>query len=888
MPQGQVLEFNRVTKRFGDVTAVADLSVRVEPGVVTAFLGPNGAGKTTSLRMLLGQIRPTSGTATIGGSAYSELRQPLRSIGAVLEEASYRPRRTAARQLSIAAKANGIPASRVDEVLRLVGLQDDANTRLGSYSLGMRQRLAVASALLGDPGVLVLDEPANGLDPEGIRWMRLLMRRLADEGRTVLVSSHVLSEIEQVADDVVVLSKGRAVFAGSIDKLADPAGGAVIVDAEHRAQLITALSAAKLNFDVLRSGVTVRDSDAATVGAITAAAGVPLTLLQQRGPSLEDVFLDLVYGRRSDSPRLDQVANPVAHAPQDEAASTPAAGLATAGAAAVVADGGLVAAAGVGYGTAPVDIVPGVTADADEAAADGESESDAATSDTADTGAADASAESADAGAAVGVLPWSTPETAEPAAVTDGDADEDSTDQNVAGASTWGAEDTAVESADEPNDGEDAGSPAEGDAMDAAANGDEADGDQTDGDQANEAEDAGRETDADQTDADETDADSGAVRADEANADEANLDEVSEVEDAGHETNTDETSGHGTDADAAGSESGFDETNTGETNTDETIADDAGDAGDAAEGAADGDGDLSRDADDSADDTHVDADGSANAEDADSGRSGDETDGEVETDDDSQDGSSAHDDSAAQGDFDAHGGDDASEHAEHAASNDDSDASAPDDTAADEAQTEDDDASTSLRDAVAGLWAPHVADTADTSPADAEDEDETATREDAAPEQPAAPVDPADFFTDPDERPGVLPNATGAISISPLTDRTTFTELITGIPASASLGDTEAPAPATEAIPVFTPPLSHDEDDDEGVVDDIPEDDPRLAAMRSSLSSAASRFFDGPAPDYPYGDVPKPDAADEQESADAEQSDDDSGDENPEGDQHHG
>ncbi|MGQ7312274.1 ATP-binding cassette domain-containing protein [Microbacterium arabinogalactanolyticum] len=858
MPQGQVLEFNRVTKRFGDVTAVADLSVRVEPGVVTAFLGPNGAGKTTSLRMLLGQIRPTSGTATIGGSAYSELRQPLRSIGAVLEEASYRPRRTAARQLSIAAKANGIPASRVDEVLRLVGLQDDADTRLGSYSLGMRQRLAVASALLGDPGVLVLDEPANGLDPEGIRWMRLLMRRLADEGRTVLVSSHVLSEIEQVADDVVVLSKGRAVFAGSIDKLADPAGGAVIVDAEHRAQLITALSAAKLNFDVLRSGVTVRDSDAATVGAITAAAGVPLTLLQQRGPSLEDVFLDLVYGRRSDSPRLDQVANPVAHAPQDEAASTPAAGLATAGAAAVVADGGLVAAAGVGYGTAPVDIVPGVTAEADEAAADGESETDAAASDTADTGAADASAEGPDAGAAVGVLPWSAPETAEPAAVTDSDADEDSTDQDVAGASTWGAEDTAVESADEPNDSDDAGSPAEGDAMDAAANGDE--------------EDAGRETDAD-----ETHTDGGEVGADEASAD-----EVNEAEDADHGTDADETGGDETDADeadAAGSEA----------NADDANADDAGDAhADAAEDTADGDGDPSRDADDSADDTHFDADGSANAEDADNGRSGDEPDGEVETGDDSHNDSRAHDDSAAQDDFDAHGDDDTSEHAEHPASDGDGDASAPDDTATDEAPDEDDDAATSLRDAVAGLWAPRVADTADTSPADAEDEDETATREDAAPEQPAAPVDPADFFTDPDERPGVLPNATGAISISPLTDRTTFTELITGIPASASLGDAEAPAPATEAIPVFTPPLSHDEDDDEGVVDDIPEDDPRLAAMRSSLSSAASRFFDGPAPDYPYGDVPKPDAADEQESADAEQSDDHEGDENPEGDQHHG
>ncbi|MGB3376104.1 MAG: ATP-binding cassette domain-containing protein, partial [Microbacterium sp.] len=300
MPEGQVLEFNRITKRYGAVTAVADLSVRVEPGVVTGFLGPNGAGKTTTLRILLGQIRPTSGTATIGGSSYSELRNPLRTVGAVLEEAAYRPRRTAARQLLIAAKGNGIPVSRVDEVLRLVGLQDDADTRLGSYSLGMRQRLAVASALLGDPGVLVLDEPANGLDPEGIRWMRLLMRRLADEGRTVLLSSHVLSEIEQVADNVVVLSKGRSVYSGGIEDLADPAGGAVIVDAENRAQLITALSSAKLTFDVLRSGVTVRDSNSATVGAITAAAGVPLTVLQQRGPSLEDVFLDLVYGRRSD------------------------------------------------------------------------------------------------------------------------------------------------------------------------------------------------------------------------------------------------------------------------------------------------------------------------------------------------------------------------------------------------------------------------------------------------------------------------------------------------------------------------------------------------------------------------------------------------------------
>ncbi|VXB57045.1 ABC-type multidrug transport system, ATPase component [Microbacterium sp. 8M] len=298
MTDGQVLEFSHATKRFGVLTAVDDLSARIEPGAVTAFLGPNGAGKTTSLRMLLGQIRPSSGTATIGGVPHSELRHPLRTIGSVLEEAVYRPRRTAPRQLTIAAKANGIPLSRVDEVLALVGLQNETETRIGAYSLGMRQRLSVAGALLGDPGALVLDEPANGLDPEGIRWMRLLMRRLADEGRTVLVSSHVLSEIEQIADNVLVLSKGRLVYADSIGKLSDPTTGSVIVDAEDRAALTAALRDAGLSFDVLRSGLTVHNTDAAAVGAIAATAGLALTTLQQRGPSLEEVFLDLVHGRR--------------------------------------------------------------------------------------------------------------------------------------------------------------------------------------------------------------------------------------------------------------------------------------------------------------------------------------------------------------------------------------------------------------------------------------------------------------------------------------------------------------------------------------------------------------------------------------------------------------
>jgi ABC-2 type transport system ATP-binding protein len=298
MANGQVLEFSGVTKRFNEVTAVSDFSARIEPGAVTAFLGPNGAGKTTTLRMLLGQVRPTSGTATIGGQSYADLRQPLRVIGSVLEETVYRPRRTASRQLTIAAKANDIPLGRVAEVLALVGLENEADARIGGFSLGMRQRLSVANALLGDPGALVFDEPANGLDPEGIRWMRLLMRRLADEGRTVLVSSHVLSEVEQVADNVLVLSKGQLVLASGIEELADPSAGAVIVDAADRTALTAALAAAGFDIEILRSGLTVRGTDARRVGAVAADAGIALTTLVQRGPTLEDVFIQLTRGGR--------------------------------------------------------------------------------------------------------------------------------------------------------------------------------------------------------------------------------------------------------------------------------------------------------------------------------------------------------------------------------------------------------------------------------------------------------------------------------------------------------------------------------------------------------------------------------------------------------------
>ena len=338
MPEGQVLEFTHVTKRFNEVTAVSDFSARVEPGAVTAFLGPNGAGKTTTLRILLGQVRATSGTATIGGTAYAELRQPLRTIGAVLEETMYRPRRTASRQLTIAAKANGIPLSRVDEVLALVGLEGEGDARIGGFSLGMRQRLSVAHALLGDPGALVFDEPANGLDPEGIRWMRLLMRRLADEGRTVLVSSHVLSEVEQVADHVLVLSKGRLVLSSGIETLADPAAGTVIVDAADRAALTTALSAAGFDIEVLRSGLTVRGGDAGTVGAVAADAGIALSTLVQRGPTLEDVFIDLMRGGRFGTSTAASAGALDAAEPDGAAAAGAAVSALAAGGSAALAD----------------------------------------------------------------------------------------------------------------------------------------------------------------------------------------------------------------------------------------------------------------------------------------------------------------------------------------------------------------------------------------------------------------------------------------------------------------------------------------------------------------------------------------------------------------------
>lgn len=298
MPEGQVLEFSGITKRFGAVTAVDGFTARVEPGRVTGFLGPNGAGKTTTLRMLLGLVRPSAGTATIGGLAYASLAHPLQSVGAVLEASSFHPGRTAADHLRVYAQAAGLAGARVDEALGLVGLADVAGRKVGGYSLGMRQRLGLAYALLGDPGVLVLDEPANGLDPEGIKWMRGLLRDLARQGRTVFVSSHLLSEVQQTVDALIVISAGRVVFQGDLDELTDPSDYVTVVDSDDRERLANALRAAAVDFELLRSGLTVRGLDTASVGRIAAGAGIALTTLHRRGPALEEVFLDLVNGVR--------------------------------------------------------------------------------------------------------------------------------------------------------------------------------------------------------------------------------------------------------------------------------------------------------------------------------------------------------------------------------------------------------------------------------------------------------------------------------------------------------------------------------------------------------------------------------------------------------------
>ncbi len=215
----KTLTVNNLTKTYGHVVAVDELSFSAKPGRVTGFLGPNGSGKTTTLRVLLGLARPTSGSATIGGVPYKEHRQPARTVGAVIDSMGFHPSRSAAQHLKVLASAGGVDMGRVDEVLGVVGLTEAAGRKVGGFSLGMRQRLNLAGALLGDPEVLIFDEPLNGLDPEGIRWIRALLRGLSSQGRTVLLSSHLLAEVASTVDDVVVIAKGRLVTQSTLADL---------------------------------------------------------------------------------------------------------------------------------------------------------------------------------------------------------------------------------------------------------------------------------------------------------------------------------------------------------------------------------------------------------------------------------------------------------------------------------------------------------------------------------------------------------------------------------------------------------------------------------------------------------------------------------------------
>jgi ABC-2 type transport system ATP-binding protein len=289
-----VITIEGLSKRFGDVVAVDDLSFEVDQGAVTGFLGPNGAGKTTTLRMLLGLVTPTAGGASIQGRPYRELAAPLRHVGAVLESSSFHPGRTARNHLRVVTTAAGLPRARADEVLAQVGLEQAADRRVGGFSLGMRQRLGLATALLGDPEVLVLDEPANGLDPEGIHWLRGFLRHLADQGRTVLVSSHLLAEVAQTVDQVVIIAHGRLVTQSTLAALNARTEQAVRVRTPHAQALRPLLTAQGIQADLAGPDrVVAFGTTTEAVGQAAAAAGIVIYEMGAERSNLEEVFLEL-------------------------------------------------------------------------------------------------------------------------------------------------------------------------------------------------------------------------------------------------------------------------------------------------------------------------------------------------------------------------------------------------------------------------------------------------------------------------------------------------------------------------------------------------------------------------------------------------------------------
>lgn len=290
-----MIEVNEVTKRYGNTLAVDRLSFVVKPGIVTGFLGPNGAGKSTTMRMILGLDTPTSGSITVNGRPYRESPAPMREVGALLDAKAIQGNRTARQHLRWLAQAGGIPTSRVDEVLHLVGLTDVAGRKVGGFSLGMSQRLGIAGALLGDPGVLLFDEPVNGLDPEGIVWVRHLFKRLAAEGRTILVSSHLMSEMQETADHVIVIGRGRLIADMPVSELtARSSTSHVRVTSPRAADLKPLLESAGGFITTSTDGtLLVTGLGAPQVGEIAAANGIVLHELTPQRASLEAAFMEL-------------------------------------------------------------------------------------------------------------------------------------------------------------------------------------------------------------------------------------------------------------------------------------------------------------------------------------------------------------------------------------------------------------------------------------------------------------------------------------------------------------------------------------------------------------------------------------------------------------------
>lgn len=298
------IEVRQLSKNFGSVRAVANLSFTVEPGSVTGFLGPNGAGKTTTLRMILGLVTPSEGTATINGLPHDKLGNPARVVGSVLENEGFHPKRTARNHLKVYAAAIGVPDQRVEDVLGAVGLSEAGDRHAGGFSLGMRQRLALATALLGDPQVLVLDEPANGLDPEGIAWLRSFLRDFARQGRTVLVSSHLLAEVEQTIDQVVIISHGQTMYYGQLADLRNAQRRRVLVMPSDHDALSTALREEQITeIEPADDGrLAVLNTSARQVGDIALRAGVAIYGLEERHADLENLFFQLTSGQYTAAP----------------------------------------------------------------------------------------------------------------------------------------------------------------------------------------------------------------------------------------------------------------------------------------------------------------------------------------------------------------------------------------------------------------------------------------------------------------------------------------------------------------------------------------------------------------------------------------------------------